>query len=135
LRTITRPSGADPIALDCRVWISAARVCQTARIRQFLPIPDVLAWLTIVTEIVSSLCVTLGALVPIVSVPMVIVLLVAIFMVHLPNGFCSTDQAADDHVYQHAFRPAAYRAVADPPVIVGNSIRLVSAVESGDALG
>jgi putative oxidoreductase len=32
----------------------------------------------------------LGALVPIVRVPMVIVLLVAIFTVHLPNGFCST---------------------------------------------
>jgi putative oxidoreductase len=55
-----------------------------------MPMPHVLAWLTIVTEIVSSLCVTLGALVPIVSVPMVIVLLVTIFTVHLPNGFCST---------------------------------------------
>jgi putative oxidoreductase len=54
-----------------------------------LPMPEVLGWLTIVTEIVGGICVLLGALVPLVSIPMAIVLLVAIVTVHLPNGFSS----------------------------------------------
>ncbi|MGR4932250.1 DoxX family protein [Bradyrhizobium sp. CAR08] len=54
-----------------------------------LPMPHVFAWLTIVTEIVGGICVLLGALLPIVSIPMAIVLLVAIFTVHLPYGFSS----------------------------------------------
>ncbi|MEH2594985.1 putative oxidoreductase [Bradyrhizobium sp. AZCC 1577] len=54
-----------------------------------LPMPHVFAWITIVTEIVGGFCILLGALVPIVSIPMAIVLLVAIFTVHLPYGFSS----------------------------------------------
>ena len=54
-----------------------------------LPMPHVFAWITIVTEIVGGFFVLLGALVPIVSIPMTIVLLVAIFTVHLPYGFSS----------------------------------------------
>jgi putative oxidoreductase len=52
-----------------------------------LPLPHVFAWITIVTEIVGGLCILVGALVPAVSIPMAIVLLVAIFTVHLPYGF------------------------------------------------
>jgi putative oxidoreductase len=54
-----------------------------------LPMPHVFAWITIVTEIVGGFCILLGALVPVVSIPMAIVLLVAIFTVHLPYGFSS----------------------------------------------
>jgi putative oxidoreductase len=54
-----------------------------------LPLPHVFAWITIVTEIVGGFCILLGALVPVVSIPMAIVLLVAIFTVHLPYGFPS----------------------------------------------
>jgi putative oxidoreductase len=54
-----------------------------------LPIPHVFAWMTIVTEIVGGLSILLGALVPVVSIPMAIVLLVAVFTVHLPYGFPS----------------------------------------------
>ena len=53
------------------------------------PEPHFFAWLTIATEIVGGFCVLLGVLVPLVSIPMAIVLLVAIFTVHLPNGFSS----------------------------------------------
>jgi putative oxidoreductase len=53
------------------------------------PEPAFFAWLTIITEIVGGFCVLLGALVPLASIPMAIVLLVAIFTVHLPNGFSS----------------------------------------------
>jgi uncharacterized membrane protein YphA (DoxX/SURF4 family) len=44
--------------------------------------------LTIWTEIIGGLCVAMGALVPLISIPMV-VLLVAIFTVHLQYGFSS----------------------------------------------
>jgi putative oxidoreductase len=43
-----------------------------------LPFPHFLAWLTIVTEIVGGFCIALGVLVPLVSIPMAVVLLVAI---------------------------------------------------------
>ncbi|SDT54534.1 putative oxidoreductase [Bradyrhizobium canariense] len=54
-----------------------------------VPMPYLMAWITIATEIVGGMFVIVGALVPIVSVPMAIVLLVAIFTVHLQYGFSS----------------------------------------------
>jgi putative oxidoreductase len=54
-----------------------------------MPMPSVLAWITILTEILGGILVIVGALVPLVSIPMAIVLLVAIFTVHLPYGFSS----------------------------------------------
>jgi len=54
-----------------------------------MPLPDVLAWGTILVELVGGAAVLLGAFVPLVSVPMAVVLLVAIVTVHLPNGFSS----------------------------------------------
>jgi putative oxidoreductase len=51
--------------------------------------PKLLAWTTIIVEIAGGLAVTAGLFIPLVSVPMIIVLLVAIFTVHLPNGFSS----------------------------------------------
>lgn len=48
-----------------------------------------MAWLTIVTEVFGGLAILLGAFVRLVSLPMVAVLLVAIFTVHLPYGFSS----------------------------------------------
>jgi len=41
------------------------------------------------TEIVGGACILLGAFVPLVSIPMAVVLLVAIFTVHLQYGFSS----------------------------------------------
>jgi putative oxidoreductase len=54
-----------------------------------VPAPAVLAWVTILVELLGGLAVLVGAFIPLVSVPMVVVLLVAIFTVHLPNGFSS----------------------------------------------
>jgi putative oxidoreductase len=48
-----------------------------------------LAWLTIMTEITGGLLMLLGALVPLISIPMVVVLVVAIVTVHWPYGFSS----------------------------------------------
>ena len=54
-----------------------------------VPAPHLMAWLTILTELVGGLAVLLGAFVPLVSVPMAAVLFVAMLTVHLPYGFSS----------------------------------------------
>src|SRR5215468_3983099 len=54
-----------------------------------VPAPHVMGWLTILVEIVGGVAVLLGALVPLASIPMAAVLLVAMFTVHLPYGFSS----------------------------------------------
>ena len=54
-----------------------------------VPAPHFMAWLTILTEVGGGLAVLLGALVPLVSVPMATVLFVAMLTVHLPYGFSS----------------------------------------------
>jgi putative oxidoreductase len=54
-----------------------------------VPAPHLMAWLTILTELIGGLAVLLGAFVPLVSVPMAAVLFVAMLTVHLPYGFSS----------------------------------------------
>src|SRR5258708_33642174 len=54
-----------------------------------VPAPHFMAWLPILTELIGGLAVLLGAFVPLVSLPMAVLLLVAIFTVHLPYGFSS----------------------------------------------
>jgi putative oxidoreductase len=51
--------------------------------------PHLMAWLTILIEFFGGLAVLLGALVPLVGLPMTAILLVAMFTVHLPYGFSS----------------------------------------------
>jgi len=53
------------------------------------PMPTVMSWATIFVELGGGLAVLLGALIPLVSIPLAIVLLTAIFTVHLPYGFSS----------------------------------------------
>ena len=54
-----------------------------------VPAPDVMAWVTIATEIVGGLAILLGAFVALASIPMAAILLTAIFTVHLRYGFSS----------------------------------------------
>jgi putative oxidoreductase len=54
-----------------------------------VPAPHFMAWVNILTELLCGLAVLVGAFVTLASVPMAILLLVAIFTVHLPNGFSS----------------------------------------------
>ena len=54
-----------------------------------VPAPHLMAWLAILTELIGGLAVLLGAFVPLVSLPMAAVLLVAMLTVHLPYGFSS----------------------------------------------
>jgi putative oxidoreductase len=52
-----------------------------------VPAPHLMAWLTILTELIGGFAVLLGAFVPLVSLPMAAVLFVAMLSVHLPYGF------------------------------------------------
>lgn len=54
-----------------------------------VPAASPMAWATILIEIFGGLAVLLGLRIALVSIPMAVVLLVAIFTVHLPNGFSS----------------------------------------------
>lgn len=52
-------------------------------------IGTLMAWATIISELVRALAVLLGAFVPALSIPMAIILLVAAVTVHLPYGLSS----------------------------------------------
>jgi putative oxidoreductase len=54
-----------------------------------VPMPEMMAWLTILIELVGGIAMIAGAFVPLISIPMAAVLLVAMFTVHLPYGFSS----------------------------------------------
>jgi len=54
-----------------------------------VPAPHFMAWVSILTELLGGLAVLVGAFVTLASIPMAILLLVAVFTVHLPNGFSS----------------------------------------------
>lgn len=54
-----------------------------------MPAPGLLAGATIAVELLGGLAVLLGFCVPLASLPMAVILLVAIVTVHIPNGFSS----------------------------------------------
>src|SRR5262244_1050354 len=54
-----------------------------------VPSPQLMAWLTISTEILCGIAILIGAFVSLVSIPAIILLAVAVFTVHLPYGFSS----------------------------------------------
>jgi putative oxidoreductase len=102
LASLTRPSVAAWRAIPLRLIVgygfmehgvaklsrgpdAFAAILQTMGV----PAPHLMAWLTILTELVGGLAVLLGAFVPLVSLPMAAVLLVAMLTVHLPYGFSS----------------------------------------------
>ena len=54
-----------------------------------VPAPHLMAWLTILTELIGGFAVLLGAFLPFITLPMAAVLVVAMLTVHLPYGFSS----------------------------------------------
>jgi len=70
-----------------------------------IPFASLLGWATIVIEVVGGLLILLGAFVPVVTVPMIVVLAVAIFTVHLPNGFSSIKLMSYDASGAHFGQP------------------------------
>jgi len=67
--------------------------------------PAMLAWATIVTELLGGLAILAGAFVNWVSLPMGVVLAVAMFTVHLPNGFSSIKLQSVDTAGAHFGQP------------------------------
>lgn len=54
-----------------------------------VPAPDVMSWLTILFELLGGVIVLVGAWIPLISIPLIVILLVAAITVHLPYGFSS----------------------------------------------
>ena len=59
-----------------------------------VPAPHFMAWVSILIELLGGLAVLLGGCVTLASIPMTMLLLVAILTVHLPNGFSSVKLVA-----------------------------------------
>jgi putative oxidoreductase len=70
-----------------------------------MPLAFFLGWATIVIEVAGGLLILLGAFVPLASLLMIVVLLVAMFTVHLPNGFSSIKLIAYDASGAHFGQP------------------------------
>ena len=70
-----------------------------------MPAPALLAWTTILVELLGGFAVFVGAFIPIASIPMVITLLVAISTVHVPNGFSSIKLQSVDMAGAHFGQP------------------------------
>jgi putative oxidoreductase len=70
-----------------------------------MPAPALLAWATISVELLGGFAVLIGAFIPIASIPMAIVLLVAILTVHLPYGFSSIKLQSVDATGAHFGQP------------------------------
>jgi putative oxidoreductase len=70
-----------------------------------MPFPHLLGWATIAIEIVGGLLVLFGAFIPVAAVPMIAVLLVATFTVHIPNGFSSIKLQSYDAAGAHFGQP------------------------------
>ncbi len=90
-----------------------------------VPASDLLAWATILVELLGGLAVLLGAFIPLASIPMAIVLIVAIFTVHLPNGFSSIKllsvDAAGAHFGQPGYETALLYLTALASLVLGGS--------------
>ena len=54
-----------------------------------VPLPQIMSWVTIVSELACGAAVLLGLFVPLILIPMAIILIVALLYVHLPFGFSS----------------------------------------------
>ena len=98
MRLSDRALGSGPAASDRRVRLHGAWLRQGGPGLGYVPLNFAalgvparhqMGWLTILVEIFGGLAVLLGALVPLASIPMAAVLLVAMLTVHLPYGFSS----------------------------------------------
>jgi putative oxidoreductase len=70
-------------------WARGADVFAATLAGLHVPQPHLMSWLTIAVELLGGLAVLLGAFVSLASIPMAIVMLTAMFSVHLRFGFSS----------------------------------------------
>jgi len=90
-----------------------------------VPAPSLLAWATILVELFGGFAVLVGLCIPVASVPMAMVLLVAIFTVHLPNAFSSikleSETAAGAHFGQPGYETNLLYLAALVALVLGGS--------------
>jgi len=72
-----------------------------------VPMPHVMAWATILVEVIGGVGVLIGAFMSLLSIPMIAVLLVAVVTVHWPYGFSSIKLLAVNDG-QATFGPPGY---------------------------
>ncbi|WP_363214719.1 DoxX family protein [Mesorhizobium sp.] len=75
-----------------------------------VPVPHLLAWLTTLVELIGGSAVLAGAFIPLVSVPMAVVLLTALFTVHSQYGFFSV-KFAEVTTVGVRFGPVGYEII------------------------
>ncbi|MFT7860529.1 MAG: DoxX family protein [Sulfurimonas sp.] len=68
-----------------------------------IPLPTLNAYLAASTEITGVVLLTLGLLTRLISIPLIIVMIVAIVTVHLPNGFSAGDNGFEIPLYYMLF--------------------------------
>ena len=90
-----------------------------------MPASTLLAWATVLVELLGGLAVFVGAFIPLASIPMAFVLLVAIFTVHLPYGFSSIKlqsvTAAGAHFGQPGYETDLLYLVGLGALVLGGS--------------
>jgi len=90
-----------------------------------VPAPTLAAWATILIELFGGFAVLVGAFIPLASAPMAIVLLVAIFTAHLPNGFSSIKlesvTSAGAHFGQPGYETSLLYLAALVALVLGES--------------
>lgn len=68
-----------------------------------IPLPTLNAYMAATTEITGVVLLTLGLFTRIISIPLIVVMIVAIITVHLPNGFSAGNNGFEIPVYYMLF--------------------------------
>ncbi len=68
-----------------------------------IPLPLLNAYMAATTEIVGVVLLTLGLLTRAISIPLIVVMIVAIVTVHLPHGFAAGDNGFEIPLYYMLF--------------------------------
>jgi putative oxidoreductase len=68
-----------------------------------IPLPTLNAYMAATTEITGVVLLTLGLFTRIISIPLIVVMIVAIVTVHLPNGFSAGNNGFEIPVYYMLF--------------------------------
>ncbi|MEK6658377.1 MAG: DoxX family protein [Campylobacterota bacterium] len=68
-----------------------------------IPFPTLNAYMAASTEITGVILLTLGLLTRLISLPLIVVMIVAIVTVHLPNGFSAGDNGFEIPLYYMLF--------------------------------
>jgi len=68
-----------------------------------IPLPTINAYMAATTELVGVVLLSLGFLTRLISLPLIVIMIVAIVTVHLPNGFSAGDNGFEIPFYYMLF--------------------------------